>query len=135
MPDMQEHEPFRRLNPRLDANFKAIFTQDRPESRLALRSFLTAMIGEEVTEASVKENEVAGQYGGQRGIRYAINCAFADGSMAQVEIQGRDRDYDYGRRAEYYAARLVSSLAEVGPSCEKPFPQGWPESLTELALV
>ncbi len=82
MLDMHENDPFRRLNPRLDANFKAIFTQDRPESRLALRSFLSAMIGEEVTEVSVKENEEACQYGGQRGIRYDINCAFADGSMA-----------------------------------------------------
>ena len=73
MQNNQNPNEFRRLNPRLDFNFKGIFTQDRPESRIALKSFLSAMIGEEVTEVTVKENEPAGQYEEQRGIRYDIN--------------------------------------------------------------
>ena len=114
MQNMQNTTDFRRLNPRLDFNFKGIFTQDRPESRIALKSFLSAMIGEEVTEVTVKENEPAGQYEEQRGIRYDINCVFTDGSKAQIEMQGYDRKADYGRRAEYYVSRLVSSLVDVG---------------------
>ena len=114
MQNKQNPTGFRRLNPRLDFNFKAIFTQDKPESRIALKSFLSAMTGEEVTEVTVKENEPAGQYGEQRGIRYDINCVFADGTKAQVEMQGYDSDCDYGRRAEYYVSRLVSSTAKVG---------------------
>lgn len=114
MQNMQNPNEFRRLNPRLDFNFKGIFTQDRPESRLALKSFLSAMIGEEVTEVTVKENEDAIQYEGQRGIRYDINCVFADGTKAQIEMQGYDQKTDYGRRAEYYVSRLVSSVADVG---------------------
>ena len=114
MQNMQNPNEFRRLNPRLDFNFKAIFTQDRPESRIALKSFLSAMIGEEVTEVTVKENEPAGQYEDQRGIRYDINCVFADGTRAQIEMQGYDQGTDYGRRAEYYVSRLVSSVAMTG---------------------
>ena len=114
MQNNQNPNEFRRLNPRLDFNFKGIFTQDRPESRIALKSFLSAMIGEEVTEVTVKENEPAGQYEEQRGIRYDINCVFADGTKAQIEMQGYDRETDYGRRAEYYVSRLVSSVAMVG---------------------
>lgn len=104
----------RLLNPRLDPNFKAIFTQNTEESNLALRSFLSAMIGKEVEKVTVKKNDEAAQYEGQRGIRYDINCEFPDGTKAQVEIQGYNSDCDYGRRAEYYISRLVSSTAKVG---------------------
>ena len=113
MQNEQNPNEFRRLNPRLDFNFKGIFTQDRPESRIALKSFLSAMTGEEVTEVTVTENELAIQYEKQRGIRYDINCMFADGTRAQIEMQGYDRNCDYGRRAEYYVSRLVSSLVAV----------------------
>ena len=97
------------LNPRIDRNFKSIFTQDREESRIALKSFLSAMIGETVTEVTVKENEPAIQFDGEKGISYDINCILGDGTCAQVEMQGLDKDCDFGKRAEYYAARLVSS--------------------------
>ena len=102
------------LNPRLDGTFKAIFTQDTDDSRNALRSFLSAMIDRTVTEVTVRENESAENFEGQKGIRYDINCMFDDGTRAQVEMQGFDRKYDYGKRAEYYVARLVSSVAVKG---------------------
>ncbi len=97
------------LNPRIDRNFKSIFTQDREESRIALKSFLSAMIGETITKVTVKENEPAIQFDGEKGISYDINCVLGDGTTAQVEMQGLDKDCDFGNRAEYYAARLVSS--------------------------
>jgi predicted transposase/invertase (TIGR01784 family) len=37
-----------------------------------------------------------------------------DGEKAQIEMQSRDEGYEYGKRAEYYAARLVSSVVDVG---------------------
>ena len=112
-------EEFRILNPRLDANFKAIFTQNTDSSRKALKSFLTAAIGQKVTAVSVKENDDAKQFDYQRGISYDINCTFDDESSAQIEMQGYDREYDYGKRAEYYAARLASSSMEVGDDWSK----------------
>ena len=101
------------LNPRLDPNFKAIFTQPTEDSRKALKSFLTAAIGRQVTKVKVIENEPAKEFSEQRGISYDINCTFDDGENAQIELQGFDREYDYGKRAEYYASRLVSSTLKI----------------------
>ena len=111
---MNSKKQFRMLNPRLDGTFKAIFTQDTDDSRYALRSFLSAMIDRNVTEVTVRENEPAENFEGQKGIRYDINCMFDDNTRAQVEMQGFDREYDYGKRAEYYVSRLVSSVAVKG---------------------
>ena len=104
----------RMLNPRLDSTFKAIFTQDSDETRKALKSFLSAMIEEDVTDVTVKQNEPASQFDGEKGIRYDINCVLADGTTAQVEMQGYDKKCEYAKRAEYYAARLASSSPHVG---------------------
>ena len=111
---MKSKANFNILNPRLDANFKAIFTQNTKESRNALRSFLSAAIGREVVNVTVIENEKSKDYDEQRGIDYDINCEFSDGNHAQVEMQGYERKYNYGNRAEYYAARIISSTIEVG---------------------
>ncbi|MBR1403703.1 MAG: Rpn family recombination-promoting nuclease/putative transposase [Treponema sp.] len=107
------------LNPRLDPNFKAIFTQDTEDSRKALRSFLSAAIGREVSSATVVNSEIPKVYDAQRGINYDINCTFADGEKAQVEMQSWDEGYAYGKRAEYYAARLLSSVIDVGDDWDK----------------
>ena len=117
--NMEKIENFKILNPRLDANFKAIFTQDTDESRCALKSFLSAAIGCEVAEVMVVENAESKQYDEQRGIEYDINCEFVDGRRAQVEMQGFKRDYDYGKRAEYYASRMISSTIEIGDDWDK----------------
>ena len=113
------HKPTRILNPRLDPNFKAIFTQDTEDSRKALRSFLSAAIGREVSSATVVNTEIPKVYDAQRGIDYDINCTFADGEKAQVEMQSWDEGYAYGKRAEYYAARLLSSVIDVGDDWDK----------------
>ncbi|MBQ8013778.1 MAG: PD-(D/E)XK nuclease family transposase [Treponema sp.] len=105
---------FRILNPRLDVNFKAIFTQNSKDSRFALKSFLTAAIGRKIKKVTVIENENPRQFDSQRGISYDINCIFEDDTCAQIEMQGFEKAYDYGKRAEYYAARLLSSAIEVG---------------------
>ena len=105
---------FRILNPRLDVNFKAIFTQNSKDSRFALKSFLMAAIGRKIKKVTVIENENPKQFDLQRGISYDINCIFEDDSCAQIEMQGFEKAYDYGKRAEYYAARLLSSAIEVG---------------------
>ena len=113
MPNISK-KSFHILNPRLDPNFKAIFTQNTQASKIALKSFLSAAIGRDVKEVTVVQNEDASFYKFQRAVDYDINCEFSDGTKAQVEMQGFDQQYDYGKRAEYYAARLVSSVMEVG---------------------
>ncbi len=101
-------------NPRLDANFKGMFTKDCEDSHIALKSFLSAMIGEPVTDVIVRENEEASQYKGQKKIHYDIKCQFGDGTKAQIEMQGYNRNLDYDKRVEYYVARLLSSASVAG---------------------
>ena len=105
---MENRKPFRMLNPRLDANFKAIFTQDSEDSRKALKSFLSAAIGRKVESVTVVKNDEPRHYELQRGVSYDINCTFDDGEKAQIEMQSRDEGYEYGKRAEYcYVVSLV----------------------------
>ena len=66
------------------------------------------MLNPRLDSTTVKQNEPASQFDGEKGIRYDINCVLADGTTAQVEMQG------YDKRAEYYAARLASSAPHVG---------------------
>ena len=117
---MKKNKKYRGLlNPRLDANFKAIFTQPTKDSRLALKSFLSSAIGREVSKVHVVATEQPKQYRKQRGSTYDINCTFNDGERAQIELQGVNREYDFGKRAEYYAARLVCTALDVGEDWEK----------------
>ncbi|MBP5439215.1 MAG: hypothetical protein J6Y30_14690, partial [Treponema sp.] len=64
------NKSFHILNPRLDPNFKAIFTQNTQASKIALKSFLSAAIGREVREATVVQNEDAAFYKFQRSVDY-----------------------------------------------------------------
>lgn len=102
------------LNPRRDEIFKAIFTQDTPESKGALLSFLEAAIGREISDVEVVENDVPVEHENGRGVQFDVHCVFKDGTVAEVEMEGRQRDYDYGVRAEYSVARLLSAHARVG---------------------
>ena len=126
-----DNENFHILNPRLDPNFKAIFTQPTPESRCALKSFLTAAIGRKVVDVTVVENEEPKDFDTERGIRYDINCEFDDGTLAQIEIQGEDKNHAFGKRVEYYVSRLTSSLASVGDEWDK-LPQAYQISVLDF---
>ena len=46
------------LNPRQDANFKAIFSEDSEEGRLALKSFLEAILNAKVSDIQLLQNEL-----------------------------------------------------------------------------
>ena len=72
------------------------------------------MLNPRLDSSTVKQNEPANQFDGEKGIRYDINCVLADGTTAQVEMQGYDKKCEYAKRAEYYAARLASSAPHVG---------------------
>ena len=45
------------LNPRLDVNFKAIFTQETKESDKALISFLSSVLGRKIKNVQLTNNE------------------------------------------------------------------------------
>ena len=97
------------LNPRFDSTFKAIFTQNTPESKTALRSFLEAATERKITKVTLLPNEAPSDYSDERGLRYDILCDFDDGECANIEMQSFNQEYDYGKRAEYHVARIMGT--------------------------
>lgn len=102
------------LNPRLDSTFKAIFTQPTEESHNALLSFLEAATESKIEEVSFEPNSASQQFGGQRDVDYDINVRFTTGESAEIEMQAWQQNYDYGLRAEYQVARLLSTYLKNG---------------------
>ncbi|MBR1616469.1 MAG: Rpn family recombination-promoting nuclease/putative transposase [Treponema sp.] len=104
------------LNPRLDSTFKAIFTQPTDESRIALHDFLEAAIGEDIADVSFEPNDAVQDFAGQRDVDYDINVHFSTGEAAEIEMQAWQQKYDFGKRAEYQAARLLGAYLNKGES-------------------
>ena len=102
------------LNPRLDVNFKAIFTQGTKESDAALKSFISAAIGRKIKSLKLDPNEPAVDTQSQMQMSFDVAVTFDDGEKADIEIQGRDREYDFKARAEIQAARLLNNNVKKG---------------------
>ena len=102
------------LNPRLDVNFKAMFTQETEGSQIALKSFLSSVLERTITEASLTANEPPADTPSQMQMTFDVSVKFEDGEKASIEMQGRDREYDYAVRSEVQAARLLNNNAKKG---------------------
>lgn len=102
------------LNPRLDVNFKALFTQGTKESDAALQSFISAAVGRKIKNLKLDPNEPAVDTPSQMQMSFDVAVTFDDGEKASIEMQGRDREYDYAARSEIQAARLLNNNAKKG---------------------
>jgi len=102
------------LNPRNDATFKALFTQETPESKIALKDFLEAMLGKEITDLTLNPNEPAVDMLQELQMSFDVSVTFNDGERACIEMQSRRENYDYAARAEIHAARLLNVNTQKG---------------------
>lgn len=102
------------LNPRVDVTFKAMFTQETEGAQIALKSFLSSVLGRTIVEASVAANEPSVDTPSQMKMSFDVAARFADGERASIEMQGREYDYDYAVRSEIQAARLLNNNAKKG---------------------
>lgn len=102
------------LNPRLDPIFKAIFTQGTEESDLALKGLITAAIGKELSSLELQPNEPPVEVPENIQMSFDVSVVFNDGERADIEIQGRQYEYDFGVRAEIQTARLLNLNAKKG---------------------
>jgi predicted transposase/invertase (TIGR01784 family) len=107
------------LNPRMDCTFKAIFTQPTEASKKALHSFLEAVLDRKIAKVSFEPNDAIQMLGTQRSVDYDINVRFSTGEAAEIEMQAWQQIYDYGKRAEYQVARLLSTHLNRGESWGK----------------
>ncbi|MBD5413334.1 MAG: Rpn family recombination-promoting nuclease/putative transposase [Treponema sp.] len=102
------------LNPRYDANFKAIFTEDSDEGRLALKSFLQAILNTEVSDIQLIQNELPIEAEYDKQSVFDISCMLDGNRPVNIEIQGLNIDNAYDRRAEYQAAHLLNHSVKRG---------------------
>ena len=102
------------LNPRYDANFKAIFTDSSPDGSLALKSFLEAVLNAEVSEIQLVQNELPIESEYDKQSVFDITCTLNGAKAVNIELQGLNRDNSYDRRAEYQAAHLLNHSVKKG---------------------
>ena len=79
------------LNPLADPIFKIIFTTESPESREALRCFLSDVIGKEVTDVTLQPNELSGDCITDKQSEFDINCK-VDGKCVNIELQQQNHN-------------------------------------------
>ena len=108
------------LSPLYDSTFKGIFTQETEDSKLALQSFVSAVVGRNVKNVILKPNEPAKDSPEQKGMSYDISVEFDNGEMSDIEMQAWKEDYDYGVRAEIQSARLLNNNAKKGDNWDSP---------------
>ena len=87
------------LSPLYDWTFKQIFTQETDESNLALKSFLSAVLGRKITTVTVKNNEPLKETRKQKNMTFDVNVEFDNGEVSDIELQSWKQNYDYGLRA------------------------------------
>lgn len=102
------------LNPRMDVNFKAIFTQETEESNEALKSFLSSVLGKEVVKVQISANEPPVDIPSQIQMTFDVSVTFNNGEKADIEMQGKDQKYDFSIRSEIQVARLLNNNAKKG---------------------
>ena len=102
------------LNPRMDVNFKAIFTQETEESNEALKSFLSSVLGKEVVKVQISANEPSVDIPSQMQMTFDVSVTFNNGEKADIEMQGQDQKYDFSVRSEIQVARLLNNNAKKG---------------------
>jgi predicted transposase/invertase (TIGR01784 family) len=91
-----------------DGVFKAVFTKDVPESRVALSKLVSALIGREVSIIEILANEPPARGSWDRQIRYDINCRAENGELVNVEMSLNPDPFE-PVRLEYHAARLFTN--------------------------
>jgi len=102
------------LNPRMDANFKALFTDNSKESRNALKSFLEAILEVEVSDIELRPNELAEESEKDKQSRFDISCTLNKTEAVNIEMQGLDINTCFAKRAEYYVAHLLNHYTPRG---------------------
>lgn len=101
------------LNPCADPIFKSLFTQEMPESKLALASFLSALLKQSITNVILQPNELAVESIFDRQTQFDLTC-FADSEPINVEMQGINSHSLYQNRAEYHVAHLLNHYVSKG---------------------
>ncbi len=110
----QRPSPTAILNPRCDPVFKSMFTKGTKESDFALKDFISTILGRTITDMQLVPNEEPVEILDEKQMSFDVNVTFDNGEKAELEMQGRNQDYDYASRAEIHAAKLLVSNNKRG---------------------
>ncbi len=102
------------LDPKCDVAFKAMFTQETPESEAALKDFISTLLGKQVDELELVPNEPPIDELGELNMSFDVSVKFNDGERADIEMQSRQERYDYATRAESQVARFLNVNTKKG---------------------
>jgi predicted transposase/invertase (TIGR01784 family) len=91
----------------MDNVFKAVFARNTRESRTALSSLLSAVIGRDLEAVVISANEPPVDDLRDRQIRFDISCKTAEGEPANVEMS-LSPDPCEPERIEFYMAKLFT---------------------------
>jgi predicted transposase/invertase (TIGR01784 family) len=92
---------------RMDNVFKAVFARDSRESRIALSSLLSAVIGRDLEAVVISANEPPVDNLQDRQIRFDISCRTTEGELMNVEMS-LSPDPCEPERLEYYMGKLFT---------------------------
>jgi len=95
------------LDIRYDPVFKAVFTRDTAESRLALSDLISAFIDRAIMVEAIAANEPPVDDLRQRHLRFDVFCKTGKGEPINVEISFNPKASE-PVRLEYHAARLFA---------------------------
>ncbi len=108
------------LNPLCDPVFKSMFTKNTDEARSALKGFLSAIFNRNVTDIQLTTPELPKESYTDKDSKFDLSCLFeGESEYAEIEMQGRNENHAYDKRAEYYAAHLLNHNTREGDSWDK----------------
>ena len=102
------------LDPKMDSTFKTLFTHDSRGSGIALKSLVSAIIGNEPASVEVINNELPKEVLYEKEIRLDLQCKMEDGSRIDIEIQTCPDGDNLRKRSLYYGSRMLSSMSNSG---------------------
>jgi len=106
------------LNPCADPIFKSLFTTNSEESHQALTSFLSDLVGKEVTDVVLQPNELPVETLTDKQAEFDITCKIQN-QVVNIEMQGINIHNNYGKRTEYHVAHLLNHYTPKGGDWEK----------------
>jgi predicted transposase/invertase (TIGR01784 family) len=92
---------------RYDNVFKAVFTRNTPQAKIALSELVSALIKRDVSIVTILANEPPVNDINDRQIRFDINCRAESGELIDVEMSLNPNKFE-PVRLEFYAGKLFT---------------------------
>ena len=107
------------LNPCIDPIFKAMMTDNSPEGRKALTSFISTVIGHSISDIELLPNELPNQNDTDKQSVFDLTCVIDGKEKANIEMQGVNIFNAYNNRVEYHVSHLMQYSVPKGLNWDK----------------